>query len=836
MPYSLIPIGLAALLAYGFTFVLERVGLIRQALHRQIWNSVLLLCFFTTALLGILLAIQANYKFEMPIVDTLLVWHVDFGIALGFIAIFHFTWHWSYYVKIIRGGGRARDREEKPLSGSPPESPLKIPAADRLPLLSLGATALITQLILLREYLAIFHGNELVIGVILASWLLLTGTGALIGRNLTSGKLNRNPRPVIFYMLGLLPAITVTGIRFFKNIAFPLGSLSGIPGILLYSSAGMALFCLLAGFLFTRLSAGISSKYGINLVNHAYALESAGSIAAGILFSFLLVYFLNTYQILLLVFLLNLLTAFVSSPEGKRPGWLIFWGLSLLSLAMLVFWYDIDLKSRAFLYRNQEIVYTRDTPYGNLVVGRAMGQYTLYENTTPLAVSEDIASLEEHVHYAMIQHPGPEKVLVFSGNLSGLMQEISKYRVTKVDFIELNPWISRITPRYIPGPPYPWLNIINRDGRRYLGETQEKYDVVLMNLPAPSSAMINRFYTEEFFRQVKAHLNPGGILSVPLQGAENYAGGEAAAVYGIIYRTLACHFQNILIIPGFETYFLASDTPLDPDIPARIDARGVENVYVNRYYLDPQTIYERSARIAELIPASGKINRDFRPLAFLQQIRYWLSYFRSNLWVSLGLFLLLILLLGFRAGPLGTGLFVAGFTGMGIELVVLLAIQVIFGYIYQYTAVVLTVFMCGLAIGAGSLRRILPSRDHRTFMRLQIMLAGSVFLMFWLLTLLENYSLPRALLHPLFLSLTFLVSFLTGLLFGLAALLQRKGIARTAGGLYSADLAGSAAGALLVVILMIPLAGLSGTLLILLLLNLLAFLNSLLRTGQLRNS
>ena len=66
MPYALIPIGLAALLAYGFTFLISHAGLISPIRHRQLWNTALLLTFFTTAVLGIILAVQVNYKLEIP--------------------------------------------------------------------------------------------------------------------------------------------------------------------------------------------------------------------------------------------------------------------------------------------------------------------------------------------------------------------------------------------------------------------------------------------------------------------------------------------------------------------------------------------------------------------------------------------------------------------------------------------------------------------------------------------------------------------------------------------------------------------------------------------------
>jgi len=166
---------------------------------------------------------------------------------------------------------------------------------------------------------------------------------------------------------------------------------------------------------------------------------------------------------------------------------------------------------------------------------------------------------------------------------------------------------------------------------------------------------------------------------------------------------------------------------------------------------------------------------------------------------------------------------------MAVEMVILLAIQLAFGYVYFYTAIVLTIFMTGLAAGALGVRRILQNAGPKHFAALQVLLACSVFLLLWWLLLVESRSMPRILLHAVFLGLTLMASCISGLLFATAALLRKQGISRAAGGLYSADLAGSAAGALLTVVLMVPLLGLTGSLFVLLLLNLMAILNSLIR-------
>ena len=46
----------------------------------------------------------------------------------------------------------------------------------------LGMSSLMTQIITLREFMNVLAGNELIIGLILANWLLLTGFGSYLGR------------------------------------------------------------------------------------------------------------------------------------------------------------------------------------------------------------------------------------------------------------------------------------------------------------------------------------------------------------------------------------------------------------------------------------------------------------------------------------------------------------------------------------------------------------------------------------------------------------------------------------------------------------------------------
>jgi hypothetical protein len=81
-----------------------------------------------------------------------------------------------------------------------------------LAVFALGVAAVVTQLALLREMLSVFTGNELVLGIVLGNWLLLTGLGTALGR--TAHRL-RQPLRVLTGMqvlIAILPLLQVVAL------------------------------------------------------------------------------------------------------------------------------------------------------------------------------------------------------------------------------------------------------------------------------------------------------------------------------------------------------------------------------------------------------------------------------------------------------------------------------------------------------------------------------------------------------------------------------------------------------------------------------------------------
>ena len=822
-PYALLPIGIVLLLLYLLSLLLSRLSIIQTKSHRQFWNIILLIAFLSTALMGLILAVQVNYKLNIPFVKELLKWHVNFGIGMTMIAFFHFLWHGDYYLKLFKGKSvhRITDeiQQEEIVTGSQPA--MKIGFTRLIPAFSLGFTALITQIILLREFLTVFYGNELVIGIVLSNWMIFTALGAGLGRNSIPRSNTRAFPGMALILLNILSILIVILLNVLRNVVFQPGSQAGIYQVLFTSAILMMPFCLLSGYLFTWLSVTSSQDFKMNMIHRIYAAESAGSVAGGIIVSFLLVYFLRSLQILGIILLINILVILlVRHIRGSfRAKWILI-SIGIVCI-VLIYGLNLDRIIKKQLYPNQELVYLRDTPYGNLTITKSAEQLNFYENSSLLFVTNDATANEEDVHYAMIQHPDPENILLVSGGISGTIPEILKYDVKDIDYVELNPWIIKLGKTWTGIPDEERVNIIIKDPRIYLKESQKKYDVLLMNLPEPKTAQINRYYTLEFFSLLKQHMLPGSVLSLSLPSTVNYLSDESNQLNSVIHNTLKKVFKNVLIVPGNKNYLLASDINMNIDIPELIEQKGINNIYVNQYYLDVLSLSERSNLIMQQLDPDAPVNKDFKPVCYFQHLKYWMSQFNINYWIPLGFILIIFLLSMIWLKPVLLGIYAGGFAGSSIELLLIMTFQILYGYVYHYTGIIITVFMSGLAIGSLYREKIMKT-SIGAFMSLQLVIILFATLLPLIFLLLNRIILPTVLLHSIFAFLTLIISVVTGMQFSLGSSILKEKLPARAANLYSSDLLGAAFGALLLSVFMIPVLGIFISSLLVALLNLIS--------------
>src|ERR1019366_1965620 len=284
----------------------------------------------------------------------------------------------------------------------------------------------------------------------------------------------------------------------------------------------------------------------------AYLLEAAGSAFGGILASIVLLRFLESFQIAIVVALLNLCMAAVLlfRMNRKQLGAVTvaaaLLAVGLLTTVLLIFVApSLDWSAQARLWRGFRLVGSRDSIYGNLAVIETGNMGTgntetgnirsIYDNGVILASVPDENAAEEAVHYALLEHPAPRHLLMIGGGVNGSITQALKHpTVERIDYVELDPALIDMARQLFPAQSAPFVSdprvhVHYADGRYFLRNYHRDYlkasgntfDVFILNVPDPQTAQLNRFYTAEFFRSARDRLPAGGLLDLQLRSSED---------------------------------------------------------------------------------------------------------------------------------------------------------------------------------------------------------------------------------------------------------------------------------------------------------------------------
>jgi len=74
----------------------------KTLIHKRIWNILLLLSFLGSGILGVLLIMEMDFSLIITLPFDILFWHVELGIVMFVISIFHIIEHWYFYKKVIK--------------------------------------------------------------------------------------------------------------------------------------------------------------------------------------------------------------------------------------------------------------------------------------------------------------------------------------------------------------------------------------------------------------------------------------------------------------------------------------------------------------------------------------------------------------------------------------------------------------------------------------------------------------------------------------------------------------------------------------------------------------
>jgi spermidine synthase len=588
-------------------------------------------------------------------------------------------------------------------------------------------------------------------------------------------------------------------------------------------------------------------------------VEAVGAVAGGVLAGLALLRLFSPLQMACGLGLLNLMAA---ACLTTRALWAQRAAVAALAGLSVPVWMPSGLPAleTVLLQRlwppGYRLVATRNSAYGNLAVVETEGSRSVYENGLILFHAPDPEGAEEAVHYALLQHPAPRRFLLIGGGANGsLLQALQHPSLERIDYVELDPAILEIARRnfreeWAPAESDARVRVHVTDGRRFVQTAEGSFDVMVVNLPDPHTAQLNRYYTLEFFREAAAKLAPDGVLSFRLAASENYIGPDLAEFLRTMDKTLRAAFPEVVTIPGETVHFFAAKragilTRDAATLLARLRERRLATTYVREYYLPFRMAPERMSDLDERIRPlpSTRLNRDLAPVAYYFDMTLWSARFGHGyaaalralggvsfprLASALGLLLIALALAGRRRLSAAAACTAAtGLTSIGLEVLLLLAFQAKYGSLYQGLALLIAAFMAGMALGSGLALRMRREPGGRALAWLQCLVALAP------LALCALFPAPQAV-YP---ALAFGCGALGGYQFAVASRVFRATASKPRpGALYAVDLAGSCVGAVLFSLYLIPVFGFFKTSLLAAELNLapaaLAFLASFARAPR----
>lgn len=725
-------------------------------------------------------------------------------------------------------------------------------AAACLSLMVVGFSSLLTQVLLVRELSSSFYGNELFVAWILFAWLLWSGLSSLVwGGWLRKHEAKASMLWGLHLGLALVLPLTLVAGRLARLAAGPLTTLPDLPRSLLIAflvplpaiTALTALFLTLARWLAEVYPDQTAGK----AMGQAYMWETLGFVLGSAAFSGWFVFRDTLYIALWLQW------AQIAAACG------IYASASLSSIMRRVVTVIIVAIATFFaathnalstltlhpLFPHQQIVAHRQTIYGPVTLTHMAGQWNLFAGGALVGSNAETEWNEELVHLTFLAHPEPHRVLLVGGGFTGALAEILKHGVRRVDYVEANPGLFRLTAAYIRKSRTdvfddPRVQTIESDPPAFLnrlrrrGETNS-YDVILLNLPAPSTLFMNRMFTLEAVSALKTLLRPGGILATHLPFAPDYLTPEQCALASTVYHTWRAVFDHVDFVAEYSLILLASNEPfsLDPQtLGARLTERRIQTEFVSPLFLEYRIRNDRNRLAREIFQQlPSDLNRNSKPRAVYYALIRWLALLHPRaaraIWAhapSSPLWLLTLPVAAFVitrsrspssvksiTGPMGC----ASFSVMTLETAILFSFQIFYGYLHYRIAAVIGCLMLGMALGShwGTRTRCAEARTvavlHAAFLVCALLLAGTNSLATPQLSLGVN-SLQVALLV-----LAGTAGFIGGAEFAINSrrYADSSSSLRHWGLVYSADLFGACLGALVLGLWLLPTWGLPMSLL-----------------------
>lgn len=327
----------------------------------------------------------------------------------------------------------------------------------------------------------------------------------------------------------------------FIYIEFALSFLVGFSSLIAYSASAYTIY---TGIIIYSLSIIIGLMIGMEIplvirinqefqnlrMNISSVMEKDyyGSLAGGLFFAFVGLPILGlTYTPFILAFV-NFTVAVILlfilwkrlKPNVKR----ILTSMTIILTIILTSGFFIAepiIKHGEQAKYKDKVIFSEQSRYQKIVVTQWKNDYWLYING-----NQQLSTFDEEMYHEPLVHPAlklaktPYNILILGGGDGCAVREILKHKMVKnITLVDLDPAMTKLGKEH---PIFkkindnalsdPRVKILNKDGYKYIEDTENFYDVIIIDLPDPKSVELSRLYSFELYSLCYKHLSKHGIL------------------------------------------------------------------------------------------------------------------------------------------------------------------------------------------------------------------------------------------------------------------------------------------------------------------------------------
>ncbi len=276
------------------------------------------------------------------------------------------------------------------------------------------------------------------------------------------------------------------------------------------------------------------------------------------------------------------------------------------------------------------IIYSGHSDFQEIVIAESLnfGKCLILDNEVQSAERDRFVYHEALIHPALVMHPDPKRVLIIGGGEGTSLREVLRHKtIKKAIMVDIDSEVVECSKKYLQSfheGAYedPRSEVLFQDGRKYLEDTKEPFDVIVVDINCPmEGGPAYLLFTREFYSIVKAKLTPKGILAIQADNTSILANHTFTTTINTLKQVFKGVSPYTVYVPFYALlwgFCVASDTHNPREYsPEEIDSRISQRVQGELKYYDGIThhgIFNLPKYLREAIKIQKIVNTDASPI------------------------------------------------------------------------------------------------------------------------------------------------------------------------------------------------------------------------------